>query len=215
MARYLREVDDSRCEFAIVVDDEWQGRGLAKAILTHLIDHARTVGLRTMVGYIHAQNLRMLHFIRRDGLRDRRLAARNPACGWPRWRCSRRTAPMRAAERRRHEDARCVIGTGGTIAGSAPAATQTTGYRAGAVSVTRLVEDLPHLAELAKIRTSQPFSIGSQHMTSANWLRLAALVREAMPTRQWTASSSPTAPTRWKRPPSSSIWSPPAASRWS
>jgi L-asparaginase len=73
-----------------------------------------------------------------------------------------------------------VIGTGGTIAGSAPAATQTTGYRAGAVSVTRLVQDLPHLADLANIRTSQPFSIGSQHMTSANWLQLAALVREAI-----------------------------------
>src|SRR5690606_27196432 len=37
VARYLREVDESRCEFAIVVDDEWQGRGLAKAILLHLI----------------------------------------------------------------------------------------------------------------------------------------------------------------------------------
>jgi L-asparaginase len=73
-----------------------------------------------------------------------------------------------------------VIGTGGTIAGSAPAATQTTGYRAGAVPVARLVQDLPQLAELANIRTSQPFSIGSQHMTSANWLRLAALVREAV-----------------------------------
>jgi len=73
-----------------------------------------------------------------------------------------------------------VIGTGGTIAGSAPTATQTTGYRAGAVSVTRLVQDLPHLAELAIIRTSQPFSIGSQHMTSTNWLRLAELVREAI-----------------------------------
>jgi acetyltransferase len=67
VARYLREVDDSRCEFAIVVDDEWQGRGLAKAILSHLIDHARTVGLRAMVGYVHAQNLHMLQFIRRMG----------------------------------------------------------------------------------------------------------------------------------------------------
>jgi acetyltransferase len=67
VARYMREIDDSRCEFAIVVDDEWQGRGLARAMMTHLIEHARTVGLRTMVGYVHLQNLRMLHFMRTMG----------------------------------------------------------------------------------------------------------------------------------------------------
>ena len=67
VARYLREVDDSRCEFAVVVEDQWQGRGLAGAIMGHLIDHARTVGLRTMVGYIHGQNARMLRFVRRLG----------------------------------------------------------------------------------------------------------------------------------------------------
>ena len=67
VARYVRDVDDSRCEFAIVVADEWQGRGLARAMLGHLVDHARTVGLRTMVGYVHLQNLRMLHFVRQMG----------------------------------------------------------------------------------------------------------------------------------------------------
>ena len=72
-----------------------------------------------------------------------------------------------------------LIGTGGTIAGAAPTATQTTGYRAGAVPVTQLVDDLPGLAAIARLRASQPFSIGSQHMTSANWLELAQLVRDA------------------------------------
>jgi acetyltransferase len=67
VARYVREVDDSRCEFAIVVDDEWHGQGLARRMLTHLIAHARTVGLRTMVGYVHLQNLRMLRFMRAMG----------------------------------------------------------------------------------------------------------------------------------------------------
>jgi len=92
VARYLREVDDSRCEFAVVVDDGWQGRGLAQAIMNHLIDHARTVGLRTMVGYVHGQNLRMLQFVRRmgfgisdapeePGLRQAVLALQPPAPG--------------------------------------------------------------------------------------------------------------------------------------
>jgi acetyltransferase len=69
VARYMREVDDSRCEFAIVVDDEWQGQGLARAMMTHLISHARTVGLTTMVGYVHLENRRMLAFIRSMGFR--------------------------------------------------------------------------------------------------------------------------------------------------
>ena len=67
VARYVRDADDSRCEFAIVVADDWQGCGLARAMLSHLIDHARTVGLHTMVGYVHLQNLRMLQFVRRMG----------------------------------------------------------------------------------------------------------------------------------------------------
>jgi acetyltransferase len=65
VARYIRDADSRRCEFAIVVADEWQGRGLARAMLTHLIDHARQVGLRTMVGYVHLQNHNMLQFMRR------------------------------------------------------------------------------------------------------------------------------------------------------
>ncbi len=67
VARYVREADETRCEFAIVMDDEWQGRGLGRAMLGHLIEHARTVGLRTMVGYIHLHNLRMLRFMRAMG----------------------------------------------------------------------------------------------------------------------------------------------------
>lgn len=72
-----------------------------------------------------------------------------------------------------------IIGTGGTIAGAAHDATQTLGYRAGAVPVSRLVETVPGIAGMAAIRTVQPFSIGSQHMTSDHWLALAKLVREA------------------------------------
>ncbi len=72
-----------------------------------------------------------------------------------------------------------VLGTGGTIAGAALAATQTVGYHSGAVPVSVLVDAVPGLAELADIRTRQPFAIGSEHMTSGHWLRLAELVRQA------------------------------------
>ena len=72
-----------------------------------------------------------------------------------------------------------IIATGGTIAGAAAIATQTLGYRAGAVPVEQLVAAVPGLMELAAIRTVQPFAIGSQHITSEHWLTLAGLVREA------------------------------------
>jgi L-asparaginase len=72
-----------------------------------------------------------------------------------------------------------LIGTGGTIAGAAPTASQTIGYRAGVLSVAQLVDAVPGLADLAAIRMLQPFAIGSQHMRSAYWLELAKLVRNA------------------------------------
>jgi acetyltransferase len=67
VARYVRDADATRCEFAIVVGDEWQGCGLARPMLEHLIDHARLGGLQAMVGYVHPQNLRMLSFVRTMG----------------------------------------------------------------------------------------------------------------------------------------------------
>ena len=60
-------VDDSRCEFAIVIGDEWQGCGLARQMMQHLIDHARQGGLHLMSGYVHPQNRRMLNFVRAIG----------------------------------------------------------------------------------------------------------------------------------------------------
>jgi L-asparaginase len=72
-----------------------------------------------------------------------------------------------------------LIATGGTIAGSAPAASRTQGYVPGALPVSSLLDAVPALATLARITAEQPFSIGSQHMTGARWLALAARVREA------------------------------------
>ena len=67
VARYVREVNEARCEFALVVSDDWQGRGLAGALLARLIEHARAVGLAVMAGYVDGQNLHMLNFVRRMG----------------------------------------------------------------------------------------------------------------------------------------------------
>lgn len=67
VVRYIREIDERRAEFAIVIADEWQGRGLAGALMRELVAHATGVGLQVLVGYVHSQNRRMLEFMRHQG----------------------------------------------------------------------------------------------------------------------------------------------------
>lgn len=69
-----------------------------------------------------------------------------------------------------------VIGTGGTIAGTAAAATELTGYRAGAIGVQQLVAALPALQgqALAAIDVAR---IDSSDMDVTTWLALAAAAR--------------------------------------
>lgn len=73
-----------------------------------------------------------------------------------------------------------MIGTGGTIAGAAPSSNQTLGYTAGALGIDTLLESMGPIANGGQSRFSlhavQPFSIGSQHMSSAHWLKLARIV---------------------------------------
>jgi acetyltransferase len=47
VARYARLPDGESCEFAIVVADDWQGRGLASQLMKSLIAAARDRGLRS------------------------------------------------------------------------------------------------------------------------------------------------------------------------
>jgi acetyltransferase len=60
VARFVINPDGISCEFAIVVSERWQGRGLGQHLMLRLIDVARSRGLRTMTGEILARNTRML-----------------------------------------------------------------------------------------------------------------------------------------------------------
>jgi acetyltransferase len=60
VARYITNPDGSSCEFAIVVDDEWQKHGLGRYLMTQLIEIARSRGLATMTGDILTANQGML-----------------------------------------------------------------------------------------------------------------------------------------------------------
>ncbi len=60
VARYITLPDGETCEYAIVVADEWQSRGLGQVMMERLIEVARGHGLETMVGFVLADNARML-----------------------------------------------------------------------------------------------------------------------------------------------------------
>lgn len=72
-----------------------------------------------------------------------------------------------------------IVATGGTIAGAAKSETEA-GYKAGAVAVDVLVEAVPQLAELARVRGVQVASVGSQDMSDAIWLKLAVEVNKLL-----------------------------------
>ncbi len=70
-----------------------------------------------------------------------------------------------------------LLTTGGTIAGQAASATDTTGYTAGALDPAVLVAAVPGLGDLAQLDCEALFSIDSKDMCPAHWLTLLARVQ--------------------------------------
>ena len=60
VGRYIINPDGESCEFAIVVAETWQGRGLGRHLMLQLIAIARVRRLKTMVGQVLAANTQML-----------------------------------------------------------------------------------------------------------------------------------------------------------
>jgi acetyltransferase len=60
VCRYVTNPDGDSCEFALVVSDEWQRRGLGRRMMAQLIEVARARGLREMIGHVLADNRPML-----------------------------------------------------------------------------------------------------------------------------------------------------------
>ncbi len=67
VARYFTEVDNETCEFALVVADNWQGRGIGSIMMNALFDAAEEQGLKTMFGEVLASNKGMLKLMQRLG----------------------------------------------------------------------------------------------------------------------------------------------------
>jgi acetyltransferase len=69
VARYVGNPDGESAEFAVVVADAWQGRGLGQALMRMLIGCARTRGFRRLDGVILATNSAMLALMARLGFK--------------------------------------------------------------------------------------------------------------------------------------------------
>lgn len=74
VARYVREAEGGGCEFAVVIADAWQGRGIGRRMLEKLIAVARSRGLTELYGEVLSTNRPMLELARRLGFR----VARHP-----------------------------------------------------------------------------------------------------------------------------------------
>jgi acetyltransferase len=61
VARYVANPDGESCEYALVVADGWQRKGLGRRMMEQLIAVARARGLRSMLGHVLAENRGMLH----------------------------------------------------------------------------------------------------------------------------------------------------------
>ena len=71
-ARYMATENAGSCEFAIVVDDAWQGSGVAGLLMISLEDAARERGFKTMEGIVLSSNQKMLKFARQLGFKSQR-----------------------------------------------------------------------------------------------------------------------------------------------
>lgn len=67
VCRYAVNPDGESCEFAVVVADDWQSRGLARKLMGVLIETARNRGLKYMNGVFLSSNERMLKFVQNLG----------------------------------------------------------------------------------------------------------------------------------------------------
>jgi len=67
VARYVRDRSGDAAEFAIVIADAWQGRGIGRRLLAKLIEAARRRGVKRLYGDILATNRPMLELARKLG----------------------------------------------------------------------------------------------------------------------------------------------------
>ena len=67
VSRYMLLPDMKTAEFALVVQDSYQGQGLGSRLMQALFDVARAQQLTAIEGIVHGSNSNMLHLMNRLG----------------------------------------------------------------------------------------------------------------------------------------------------
>jgi acetyltransferase len=67
VSRYITNPDQSSCEFALVVADDFSGKGLGSRLMLAIMDVAREKGLAEIDGLVLANNPGMLKLMRSLG----------------------------------------------------------------------------------------------------------------------------------------------------
>jgi len=65
--RYLLDRSKNEAEFALLVKDEYHGRGVGTFLLNHLMRIAKSKGVKRFIAYVHPQNQKMVRFIHKTG----------------------------------------------------------------------------------------------------------------------------------------------------
>ena len=73
VARFIIDPDGKSCEFAIVVADEWQKRGIGAKLLTSLIKHAQSRGIKRIYGSVLENNSGMRQFVKGLGFEETKV----------------------------------------------------------------------------------------------------------------------------------------------
>jgi acetyltransferase len=67
VSRYIANYDGESAEFAVVVTDSWQGRGIGRMLMERLIACAKRRGLKRLEGAVLRANRGMLKFCEQLG----------------------------------------------------------------------------------------------------------------------------------------------------
>lgn len=72
VSRFAANPDGESCEFAVAIDDHWNGRGVATILMERIIEAARDAGYRRMTGHVLPDNDSMLKLAARLGFKRSR-----------------------------------------------------------------------------------------------------------------------------------------------
>jgi acyl-CoA hydrolase/RimJ/RimL family protein N-acetyltransferase len=65
--RYLLNRSTNEAEFALLVQDEFQGKGVGTFMLNHLMRIAKSKGVKAFIAYVHPRNQPMIRFLHKTG----------------------------------------------------------------------------------------------------------------------------------------------------